>query len=109
MDNVLYEIGGSIKPLLMTRLPDLMVLPGNDNEESELTAQEIGKAVDTQIKDRINRRILGLAVKHLPVYFTAIIKVRWDPEIDDYLFENIHPDLMECDYTSTTKDADNMK
>jgi hypothetical protein len=109
MDNVLYEIGGSIKPLLMTRLPDLMVLPGNDNEESELTAQEVGKAVDTQIKDRINRRILGLAVKHLPVYFTAIIKVRWDPEIDDYIFENIHPDLMECDYTSTTKDADNMK
>lgn len=108
MDNVLYEIGGSLKPLLMTRLPDLIVLPGNDSDEAMLTSQEISKAVDTQIKDRQNRRVLGLAIKHLPVYFTAVIKVRWDPEIDDYIFENIHPDLIECDYTSTTKDADSM-
>jgi hypothetical protein len=108
MDNVLYEIGGSLKPLLMTRLPDLIVLPGNDSDEAMLTSQEISKAVDTQIKDRQNRRVLGLAIKHLPVYFTSVIKVRWDPEIDDYIFENIHPDLIECDYTSTTKDADSM-
>ncbi|HEU5488531.1 MAG TPA: hypothetical protein VFV16_06885, partial [Candidatus Nitrosotalea sp.] len=109
MDNVLYEIEATIKPLAMSRLPDLMVLPGNDNEQSVLTAQEISKVIDTEIKERQNRRVLGLAFKHLPVYFTGIIKVRWNPEIDDYVFECIHPDLVEVDHTSPTNNADDMR
>jgi hypothetical protein len=109
MDNVLYEIEATIKPLAMSRLPDLMVLPGNDNEEAVLTAQEVSKVIDTQIKERDNRKVLGLAFKHLPVYFTGVIKVRWDPEIDDYRFECIHPDLIDVDHTSPTNNADDMQ
>lgn len=109
MDNVLYEIEATIKPLAMSRLPDLLVTPGNDNEESVLVAQEISKAVDTEIKERNNRSVLGLAFKHLPVYFTGIIKCRWDPEIDDYVFETIHPDLVDVDHTCPDNNADNME
>lgn len=109
MDNVLYEIEATIKPLAMTRLPDLMVLPGNDNDQSVLTAQEVSKVIDTQIKERQNRKVLGLAFKHLPVYFTGVIKIRWDPEIDDYKFECIHPDLIDVDHTSPSNNADDMQ
>lgn len=109
MDNVLWEIGATLKPLAMSRLPDLIVTPGNDSEDSVLTAQEVSKAIDTEIKERDNRRVLGLSIKHLPVYFTGVIKVRWDPEIDDYVFEAIHPDMIDVDHTATSNDADQMQ
>lgn len=108
MDNVLWEIASTIKPLAMSRLPDLIVTPGNDSEESVLTAQEISKAVDTDIKRDDNRRVLGLAGKHLPVYLTGVVKVRWNPEIDDYVFECIHPTFIEVDFTCPDNIADHM-
>lgn len=108
-DNVLFEIAASLKPLAMSRLPDLIVTPGNDSEQSRLMAKEISKAVDTQIKARENRSVLGLAFKHLPVYMTGVIKARWDNELDDYLFEVIHPDMIDVDYQSPDNTADNMK
>lgn len=109
MDNVLYEIEATIKPLAMTRLPDLMVIPGNDSEDAVLTAQEVSKAVDSVIKERDNRRVLGLAFKHLPVYFTGVIKAFWNPEINDYQFDCIHPDLIDVDHTCPTNKADQMQ
>ncbi len=109
LDNVLYEIEATIKPLAMSRMPDLMVLPGNDSEEAQLMAEEVSKAVDTQIKERENRKVLGLASQHLPVYFTGVVKARWNPEIDDYQFECIHPDLIDVDHTSPTNNADDMQ
>ncbi len=109
LDNVLYEIEQTIKPLAMSRMPDLMVLPGNESDEAQLMAEEISKAVDTQIKQIENRRVLGLASQHLPVYFTGVIKARWNPEIDDYIFECIHPDLIDVDHTSPTNNAEDMQ
>ncbi|HEX8965671.1 MAG TPA: hypothetical protein VF820_04545, partial [Patescibacteria group bacterium] len=108
-DNVLYEIEATLKPLAMSRLPDLIVTPGNNSEESKLLAQELSKVVDTQIKERENRRVLGMAFKHRSVYFTGVIKVRWDPERDDYVFECIHPDMIDVDNTCPTNNADDME
>lgn len=109
LDNVLYEIELTIKPLAMSRMPDLMVLPGNESEEARLMAEEVSQAVDTQIKERQNRKVLGLASQHLPVYFTGIVKARWNPEMDDYQFECIHPDLIDVDHTCPTNNADDMQ
>ncbi len=108
MDNVLYEIEGTIKPLAMSRIPDLMALPGNDNEQSVLMSQEIGKALDSQGKEYETRFTLGLASKHFPVYFLSCIKTWWDPELDDMRFEVVHPDLIEVDHHCNTKNADDM-
>lgn len=109
LDNVLYEIEGTIKPLTMSRIPDLMVLPGHDNDDARLMATEVGKAIDNEIKKYDNRFVLGLASKHFPVYFISVIKAVWDNEIDDYKFVNIHPNLIELDHTVPFKNADNMK
>ncbi len=107
-DNVLYEIMGTVKPLGMSRVPDLMATPANDSETAQLVAQELSLCLDTEIKEEENRFVLGLAYKHLPVYFTAVLKTWWNPEKDDYEFGVIHPDLIKFDYTQSTKDADKM-
>lgn len=107
-DNVIYEIEASLKPLAMSRLPDLIVTPGNDTEESRKVAEDITKCLDTDLKKRQNRQVAGLAFKHLPVGFTAIVKTRWDPELNDYVFENVHYDFIEVDNTCNTKNADDM-
>jgi len=109
-DNVLYEIEGTIKPLAMARLPDFIVEPENDESDDEtLFAEQYSKAINSQVKDRENRFVLGLAFKHHPVYFTGVIKTWWDPATDDRKFGAIHPDLIEVDHTCSTKNADEMQ
>lgn len=108
LDNAIYEIEASLKPLAMSRLPDMIVMPGNNSEESRKVAQDITKVIDQDIKKRENRMALSLGFKHLPVYFTGIIKVKWDPEKNDYVFFNVHPELVDVDQTTNSKDADKM-
>lgn len=107
--NVLYEIMGTVKPLAMSRVPDMMCLPGFDSDEATEVADEVGKAIDTQLKEQETRFVLGLAYKHLPVYFTSCIKTWWNNEADDYEFGVVHPDLIKFDWTCPTNDADQMK
>ena len=109
LDNVIYEIEGTLKALAISRLPDVIVSPGNDTEESRKVAEDVTKCVDTDCKKRENRQVLGLAFKHLPVYYTAVIKARWNPEIKDVVFEVVHPDYINFDHTCNTKNADDMK
>lgn len=108
-DNVLYEIEASLKPLAMSRLPDLIVMPGNESKESAESAEEVTKAVDNDIKKREHRQVLGIAFKHLPVYFLGVIKARWVPEEDDYCFSVVHPENIIVDHTCPTNDADKMQ
>ena len=111
LDNALYEIEASIKPLAMNKLPDLIVTPGDESPQSKDTADQVGKIVDADIKKRNNRVVQGIAFKHLPVYFTGIVKARWDPELGkygDYKFEVVHPDLVDIDHTCPTNNADDM-
>lgn len=110
-DNALFEIEASIKPLAMSRLPDMIIIPGKNTPESIQTAEDISKAVDSEIKKRNTRKVLGVAFKHLPVYFTGIIKARWNPEAGnggDYVFEVVHPDNVVFDETCPTNNADDM-
>ncbi|MBU6501163.1 MAG: hypothetical protein KGJ89_05345 [Patescibacteria group bacterium] len=108
-DNAIFEIEATLKPLAMSRLPDLLVTPGNDSQDAKLMSQELSKAIDTQVKNRENRLVLGLAFKHRPVYFAGVIKAVWDPEIDDYRFLCIHPDMIDVDCYAPTNNADDME
>lgn len=109
LDNVIYEIEAAIKPLAMSRLPDMIILPSAETKDAMDTAESITKVIDTDLKKRENRYVLGMAFKHHPTYFTGIIKCVWDAEINDYRFVNVHPDLIDIDHTAKTNDADKMK
>lgn len=107
LDNALYEIEASIKPLVMNRLPDLIVLPGQENNpDEEKTAEDLTTVIDTQLKNRQNRTAAAIAFKHHPVYFTGVVKAVWVSEENDYKFIPIHPDYIEVDHTSPSNNAD---
>ncbi len=107
-DNAIYEIESTLKPVAMSHLPDMIVSPGNETSDSEESAEDISKAINDDLKKRECRRALGLGFKHLPVYFTAVLKARWNPEKDDYEFYIVHPDNIILPRFATSNDADQM-
>lgn len=111
LDNALYEIEASLKPLAMSHLPDMIVLPGSDDPEKQKTAKDLSIVVNDVNKSRKQRQALAVSFKHLPVYFTAIMKAVWNPELGkdgDFEFINVHPEYVVIDHTATSANADNM-
>ena len=112
LDNAIYEIEASIKPVAVGKLPDMIVIPGNDDPGSQSTADNLSLIIDDDLKKKENRRVLSLAFKHVPVYFVGIIKVRWNPEkgeYGDYEFDVRNPQNIVVDEQCATNNADDMK
>lgn len=110
-DNALYEIESSLKPLAMSKLPDIIVTPGNDDPERQESADNLTLAIDDMTKKREQREVLGIAFKHMPIYFIAVIKAKWNPEIGKYgdsEFINVNPEYIVVDHTATNKNADDI-
>jgi hypothetical protein len=108
LHNVLYEIESSLKPLAMSHLPDMLVLPGSEEPQKQKTAKDLSMAINDTNKKRRQRQVLALGFKHLPVYFSGVIKVRWNSEEDDFCFENPHPSMIVVDHTAKTNNSDDM-
>ena len=112
IDNVIYEIESTIKPLAMTQLPDLLVTPGNQSDTSRSSSELLTQVIDSQIKNRNNRIVLAGAFQHRPVYRLGVIKCVWNPELagglGDYEFIRVHPDCIDFDHTCTESDTDKM-
>jgi len=111
LDNVIFEAEGTLKAVAVSRVPDLIVKPGNESDESRKVAEELTEVINSKFRKRENRLTLGMAYLHRPIYFTGIIKARWDDELGkngDYIFDVIHPNNVEVDHTSTSSNADDM-
>ena len=109
IDNVIYEGEAYIKPIALSRLPDLFVKPGNDTPESKEIAKNITEVINSDLRKRENRKVLAMAFKHHPVYFIGCIKYRWDPEKGkdgDYCFEVVHPDNLVLDPVASNNPDD---
>lgn len=113
LDNVLYEIERTEKPLALSQLPDLIVSPGNNTDQSKQLAEMITQVVNSDLQKEENRKVLGMAWKHRPVYRVGIIKCIWNPEafggLGDYEFIYVHPDAIELDPYATEANADKMQ
>jgi len=111
-DNVIYEIENSIDPLLKSKWPDIIVEAGDgkgiNKDEAEKTAENVSLAVNTDLHKRKIKASVSVALRHHPVYFTAVLKARWDPECDDYRFDVVHPNNIVADHTCTTHNSDDM-
>ena len=95
----------------MSHLPDMIVLPGGDDPEKKEAAKNLTTAINDTNKKRRQRKSLALGFKHHPAFFTAVIKVRWDPSLGDYgdfSFDVVHPNLITADHTAHVNDADEM-
>lgn len=113
LDNVLYEIERTEKPLALSQLPDLIVSPGQNTDQSKQLAEMITKVVNSDLQKEDNRKVLGMAWQHRPVYRVGIIKCIWNPQafggLGDYEFIYVHPDAVDFDYHATEADADKME
>src|SRR3990167_562545 len=108
-DNALYEIEASLKPLAMSKLPDMIVTAGVEgDQERDKTADDLSIAINDLNKQREIRQTLGIAFKHLPIYFTAVIKARWNAQKQDFEFINVPPEYIIADHTATGRNADDM-
>lgn len=107
LDNALYEIEQSIKPVVMGNLPDMIVFNPQTNGENE-ESNDITKFVDDTLTKRNIRRALAMAFRHHPVYFTGILKAKWNPENNDMEILCVHPNRMDVDHTATDSDANKM-
>lgn len=111
-NNATYEIEATLKPVAMSKLPDMIIAPGTETPESKESAENLSQAINNDIQKRDIRRVLGLAFKHLPVYFTGIIKVIWNPELGehgDLQFVNVHPDNVIIDMSAISNQTQDMK
>lgn len=104
-DNVIKEGEDMLRPMLLSRLPDLLVKPGTDgSDQSQQSAEAISKVVNNAITDREIKKVLTTVSRHHPVYYVGIIKYRWDPnkgKNGDIVFEAIHPNNVLVDHTAT--------
>lgn len=108
LDNALYEIEQSIKPVAMGNLPDMIVFDpttGGDNDETN----DITKFVDDVIRKREIKNALATAFRHHPVYYTGVLKMVWNPEKNDAELLCIHPNKIDIDHTAISNDANKMR
>ena len=110
-DNAIYEIEASLKPLAMSKLPDIFVTPGSDDDQKKQSAKDLTVVINDYNKQREQRELLGLGFKHLPVYFTGVLKAIWNPDLGDngdYYFDIINPEYIVVDHTATSRNPDDM-
>ena len=110
-DSVIWESEQQIRAIAFSRMPDIIVKPGREGEESQKTAEEVSKVVDTDLKKRERREVLQMAFEHEPSYLRGIIKWRWNPELGkngDYDYEWVLPDDVIVDHTAKTNDQRDM-
>lgn len=111
-ENIIYEGLLRQKPIALSRLPDLTVKPGNDTPEAKKCAEKLSGVFNSDIKQRENRKALGLMTKQEPLYYYAVRKAIWNPEkgkYGDYEFPVVHPDNIVWDHNCPDNDPNKMR
>src|SRR5258708_6064411 len=111
VENIIYDSIRRIKPIAISRLPDLTVKPGNNDPGTVKNAQTLTDILNTDISRRESRKLMGMAHVQEQLFFYACVKARWNPEIGtegDYEFLNVHPQNIVWDHTCKTNNVDDM-
>src|SRR3990167_9911992 len=109
INNQIWEAEGNLKPLALSKLPDFKVTTQNETGEGKKTAADLTEVVDTDMKSRKRREVLGLAFKHNPVYRIGVIKPIWDFQKNDYDYIIVHPNNVIFDFYASSKEATEMR
>ncbi|HEX9060897.1 MAG TPA: hypothetical protein VF941_12015, partial [Clostridia bacterium] len=110
-DNILYEAEAYLKAMALSKMPDITVTPGDDSDEKKEIAKMLSKVLTSDLQSRERKRILGLAFKHVPVYFIGAIKPFWNPQkgkFGDRDAKVVHPANLTLDFRATSNDVKDM-
>ena len=109
INNEIWESEAYLKPLALSKLPDFKVITTNEADESKQSADDLTEVVNTDMKSRKRREVLGLGFKHNPIYFIGVIKAIWDFQKNDYDFIIVYPDNIVFDFYASSKDSTEMR
>ena len=113
VDNIIYEAEGTIKPISLSRLPDLLAKAGDEADpDKQTTGRKMTKLINNDIRKRENRQVLGLAFRHHPAYFIGAVKAVWDPKMGrkgNYRFKVVHPENLVLDHRCATNNPEDME
>src|SRR5258708_21311724 len=108
MDNLIYEGESLIKPISFSKLPDVSLTSGSNDERAKQDAKDLGRFFTDETKKRSEKQTLELAFKHIPVDYIGVIKARWNPELGkngDYEFIHKLSKNMHYDPNATSLDT----
>jgi hypothetical protein len=111
LDNLIWEAEQTLKPIALSRIPDLMVKPATLSDQSKQQAKDLEEVINSTLRQRENRRVLGMAYRHRPLFFIGVIKYYWDAEKGDkgdYVFQAISPNQIDMDHTAPYADSQEM-
>jgi hypothetical protein len=111
-DNVLKEGEDILRPLVLSRLPDIIVNPGVDSQMDRSMSEDISESINKTLQSDELKKLLTKAFRHHPIYFTAVIKWKWNPnkgKLGDIEFEVVNPENIIMDYMATDNDEEGMR
>ena len=83
------------------RMPDIIVTPADNTQEKKDSARKFEKILDIKVKNDVTKRIIKDGLRDLHNELTAAVKVRWDKQRGDFIFELVRPSKFGVDYTAT--------
>jgi hypothetical protein len=109
-ENILWETHVRNKAIAVSRIPDIIIKPGNVQANPE-NAKALTRLIERDFSKRERKNILGKAYVQRPASFYAVIKARWNPELGangNYEFVNVSPKNILLDPFVETPNADKM-
>jgi hypothetical protein len=115
-DNIIWQNTETRISIAAGRLPDIMVCPGSDSEQSKKLAEELNKSLNITIDNDQTKRLVKSGLRHNHINKIGVLKCRWDQnkgDEGDYLFELVDPKKVGFDHNATIPEdgftTDNME
>lgn len=112
VDNIIKETEDILRPLVLSRLPDIIVNPGADSQVPRETADIISDAVNKTLQSDELKKLLTKAFRRHPMDFVGVIKYFWNPSkgrLGDIDWEVIPAKHIKVDVSATDNDQKNMR
>jgi len=116
VDNVIHRDTETRIAIAAGRMPDIIVIPENDNDENAASdSRDFEQYLAGKVNSDITKRIMKNVLRDREIKLTGIVKIRWDENRGsngDFVFERIRPENVVMDHTATIPDdgftSDNM-
>jgi hypothetical protein len=86
-DNVIWQDLETRISIIASRMPDIIVTPNNNDSEKIQSAQSLQRGLKIKIDNSTTRRLIKNGLRNHHLDFIGCIKVRWNKDTNDYLFE----------------------
>ena len=112
VDNVIKEGEDTLRTLVLSRLPDIIVNPGPDSQVSREVSDLISEAVNKTLQSDELKQFLTLAFRRHSLDLTGVIKYYWNSQkgkLGDIEWEVIPAKYIKIDISATKNNERYMK